>query len=233
MPHPHRYIRKGGQVCGYTWSLDHLAKVGRWALIELSNNEIEDLPRAGDFAPVKHGTMVLWRDLDYLVDARGTTQKSLDEALVETRDHLALVFHRYLDGEHGRPFSIHVNGKAPEKIDPFLKTHRATQAGPIESFPIDGQPVTAHPFTLPFLNKLTDADRRRAGISTTLRDSQGFYIYRQKRLVIWGTWFSMCRKTGWDVWHGCRSTSRTRWTTCGRSTSRSQRRSRHPRSKPS
>ena len=188
--------RKGGQVCGYTWSLDHLAEVGRWALIELSKNEIEDLPRAGDFASVEHGTMVLWRDLDYLVDARGTTQKSLDEALVETRDHLALVFHRYLDGEHGRPFSIHVNGKAPEKIDPFLKTHRATQAGPIESFPIDGQPVTAHPYTLPFLNKLTDADRRRAGITTTLRDSQGFYIYRQKRLVIWGTWFSIVPKDG-------------------------------------
>lgn len=37
--------RKGGNVCGYTWSLDHLAAVGRWALIELSNAEIEELPR--------------------------------------------------------------------------------------------------------------------------------------------------------------------------------------------
>jgi hypothetical protein len=186
--------RKEGEVSGYTWSLDHLAEAGRWALLELSEEEIRHLPRATEFLSTEHGTMVLWRDLDYLVDARGTTQKSLDDALVDTRDHLALVFHRYLGGEHEHPFSIRINGKAPEKIDPFLKNHLGTQRGPIESFPVDGQLVTAHPYTLPFLNKLTETDRRRAGITTTLRDSQGFYIYRQKRLVIWGTWFSIVSK---------------------------------------
>jgi hypothetical protein len=183
-----------GQVCGYTWSLDHLANVGRWALIELSQDEIRDLPRAVDFLSTGHGTMVLWRDLDYLVDARGTSQASLDEALVQTRNHLALVFHRYLEGEHGQAFTIRINGKPPEKIDPFLKDRRATQPGPIESFPIDEQIVTARPYTLPFISKLTETDRRRAGITTTLRDSQGFYIYRQMRLVIWGTWFSIMPK---------------------------------------
>lgn len=140
---------------------------------------------------------MLWRDLDYLADARGMDQASLDEALIETRNHLALVFHRYLDGEHGRPFfSIEINGKRPEKIDPFLKDRRATQVGPAESFYVDGQVVTAHPFTLPFITKkLTETDRRRAGITTTLRESQGFYIYRQMRLVIWGgTWFSILPK---------------------------------------
>ena len=30
--------RKHGKSSGYTWSLDHLAKVGRWALIELSDD---------------------------------------------------------------------------------------------------------------------------------------------------------------------------------------------------
>ncbi|GAA2771340.1 ATP-binding protein [Mycolicibacterium pallens] len=186
--------RKGGNVCGYTWSLDHLAAVGRWALIELSNAEIEELPRVSPFLSKEKGTMVLWRDLDYLADARGMDQASLDEALIETRNHLALVFHRYLDGEHGRPFSIEINGKRPEKIDPFLKDRRATQVGPAESFYVDGQVVTAHPFTLPFITKLTETDRRRAGITTTLRESQGFYIYRQMRLVIWGTWFSILPK---------------------------------------
>jgi hypothetical protein len=185
---------KGGEVCGYTWSLDYLAEVGRWALIELDQNEIRDLPRAVDFLSTEHGTMVLWRDLDYLVEARGTSPKSLDEALVATRDHLALVFHRYLNGEHGRPFAIRINGKEPEKIDPFLEDRRATQAGPVESFRVDGEVVSARPYTLPFISKLTETDRRRAGVTTTLRDSQGFYIYRQMRLVIWGTWFGIMSK---------------------------------------
>lgn len=185
---------RNGEVCGYMWNLDYLSEVGRWALIELSQDEIRDLPRAVDFLSTEHGTMVLWRDLDYLVYARGTSQKSLDEALVATRDHLALVFHRYLNGEHGRPFSIRINGKEPEKIDPFLEDRRATQPGPVESFKVDGQVVTARPYTLPFISKLTETDRRRAGVTTTLRDSQGFYIYRQMRLVIWGTWFSIMPK---------------------------------------
>jgi hypothetical protein len=188
--------RKAGKSCGYTWSLDHLANVRRWALIELSDDEIAQLPRAAELLTAEHGTMVLWRDLDFLVDARGTTQKSLDEALVDARNHLALVFHRYLDGEHGRTFSIRLNGKTPEKMDPFLRTRLGTQRGPTEQFDIEEQVVSVQPYTLPFLNRLTEADRRRAGITTTLRDSQGFYIYRQRRLVIWGTWFGIVPKDG-------------------------------------
>jgi hypothetical protein len=34
-------------------------------------------------------------------------------------------------------------------------------------------------------------DRERAMIAGALRDSQGFYVYRAKRLVIWGTWFRL------------------------------------------
>ncbi len=185
-----------GTLCAYRWSLDHLLKVGKWALTELSPKEIEQLPRANEFLSNEQGTMVLWQDLDYLVDARGVSQTALDEALIETRNHLALVFHRYLDGEHGRPFSIQINGKAPDKIDPFLKNHRGTQRGPRESFDVDRHRVEAYPYTLPFLNKLTGSDRKRAGITTTLRDSQGFYIYRQMRLVIWGTWFGILPKDG-------------------------------------
>lgn len=187
---------RDGTVCAYRWSLDHLIRVGKWALIELSPEEVKQLPRANDLLSNKHGTMVLWQDLDYLVEARGISQAALDEALLETRNHLALVFHRYLDGEHGRPFSIRINGKAPDKVDPFLKNHRGTQRGPRETFDVDQHRVEANPYTLPFLNKLTESDRKRAGITTTLRESQGFYIYRQMRLVIWGTWFGILPKEG-------------------------------------
>ncbi len=188
--------RKDGEACAYRWSLDHLVKAGRWALLELSQEEIRQLPRAEKFLSLKHGTMVLWEDLDYLVEERGVSQAALDEALIETRNHLALVFHRYLDGEHGSPFQIRINDKAPEKIDPFLKQHKATQVGPIETFMIADELVSAHPYTLPFLNKFTETDRRKAGLTTTLRESQGFYIYRQLRLVIWGTWFGILPKDG-------------------------------------
>lgn len=188
--------KKAGGVCAYQWSLDHLLKAKKWALIELSDDEIRQLPRSDLLLSLKHGTVVLWQDLDYLVEDRRLSRAGLDEALIETRDHLALVFHRYLAGEHNRSLAIRINGKAPETIDPFLKSKRGTQRGPTETFHVDRQKVTADPYTLPFLNKLSEADRRKAGITTTLRDSQGFYIYRQMRLVIWGTWFGILPKSG-------------------------------------
>lgn len=191
---------KDDAVCAYRWSLDHLLEVGKWALQELSFQEISQLPRVDHLLSARRGTMVLWQELDYLVEARGLSQAALDEALVETRDHLALVFHRYLDGEDGNEFAIRINGKAPPTIDPFLKLHKGTRPGPWEVFEVEKEIVRVRPYTLPFLNKLTEADRAKAGLtrtlSATLRESQGFYIYRHKRLVIWGTWFGILPRDG-------------------------------------
>lgn len=44
-------------------------------------------------------------------------------------------------------------------------------------------------YTLPYLNRLSQADRARALKLGGLRETQGFYVYRGSRLVIWGTWF--------------------------------------------
>ncbi len=140
--------------------------------------------------------MVLWRDLDYLADARGMDQASLDEALIETRNHLALVFHRYLDGEHGRPF-FYRNQRETSRKDRSLSEGSSSdpsRAGRIVLRRRTGSHCAPVHVAIHH-KKLTETDRRRAGITTTLRESQGFYIYRQMRLVIWGgTWFSILPK---------------------------------------
>lgn len=186
--------RAGGDLAGYVWDLDHLAETGRWSLMELTATEIADLPRIDGLSKLASGTLVLWRKLDRLTGAPGTSRASLDDQLLSARQHLALVFHRYLAGESGRPFSIAMNQIEPPRIDPFLGHHRATQLGRTESFEVEGQTVTVRPYTLPFLNKLTARDRELAGTGATLRDTQGLYIYRQLRLVIWGTWFRIVPK---------------------------------------
>lgn len=47
------------------------------------------------------------------------------------------------------------------------------------------------PFILPHPKTMTDEQKRMAG---DLQKHQGFYIYRNRRLVIWGTWFRLSRK---------------------------------------
>ena len=178
-----------GSVCGFRWDLDHLANVGAWALMKLDDHEISELPHVADLLELATGTLVVWRNLDQLRAQVEPGSKGLDSAFAGVKQHLALVFHRFLAGEHGARFTIAVNHVELQRIDPFLADHRATQPGPPESFDVEGQTIRVQAFTLPMITKMSARDRQRAQVAGRLRDSQGFYIYRAKRLVIWGTWF--------------------------------------------
>ena len=43
-------------------------------------------------------------------------------------------------------------------------------------------------------DKLSDAEKKRLCLGSTLLETQGFYIYRAKRLIDYGTWFGMSSK---------------------------------------
>ncbi|WP_284762844.1 ATP-binding protein [Arthrobacter sp. efr-133-R2A-63] len=186
--------KKDGKLHGYRWDLDYLIESGTWSLLQLAEDECQTLPEFAELDKKPTGTLVIWRKLDQLEAMAGDLDRGFDESMVRVRKHLGLVFHRYLAGEHGRKFDIAINYRAIEGADPLLQSHRATQAGPLEKIHVEGEVIELRPFTLPHLNKLSSADRQRAQVDGSLRDSQGFYIYREKRLVIWGTWFRIAPK---------------------------------------
>ena len=54
--------------------------------------------------------------------------------------------------------------------------------------------MVVRPFTLPHHSKVGAADwERYAGAEGYLKN-QGFYVYREKRLIIRGTWFGLARQ---------------------------------------
>ena len=115
--------------------------------------------------------------------------------MVQVRDHLALVFHRFIEAQgNAVHVSITLNSRPVPSLDPFLTGHRATQVSEAETVEIDGESVRLQAFTLPYINRMTSADKHKAQVSGTLRDTQGFYVYRAGRLVIWGTWFRIVPK---------------------------------------
>lgn len=181
----------GDSVHGAKWSLDHLARTGRWSLLLLARHEMEVLPAFDRLMRSTTGTLVLWTQLDQIHALPDLLERQLDEDMTVVRDHLALVFHRFT-GATRRPLKLRVNGNLIPPMDPFLTDHRATQISAPESFTIDGEQIRLQAFTLPYVSKLTAAER--AQVSGTMRDSQGFYIYRSGRLVIWGTWFRIVPK---------------------------------------
>ena len=175
-------------VVAYSWNLDYLVGEGTWSLISLDETEVAHLPCVDRLLALETGTLVLWRELDQLRVHAGESAAGLDDAMTGVRDHLGLVFHRFI-GDTRNPLTIMLNSRAITAVDPFLSGHRRTQRLPSESFEIEGTTVTVQPYTVPRLSTLSAADRARLQVPGQLRDSQGFYIYRARRLVIWGTWF--------------------------------------------
>lgn len=183
-----------GCLSAKMWDLDIVRERRDWVLVELSEDEALALPHVRDLVRTGRGTLVLWEKLDRATAGSALVDRALGELLDRTREHAALVFHRYLAGDRGqRRTNLSINANPVEPIDPYLASHAATQELPEESFEVEGQAVIVRPYILPHFSKLTAVDIERAGGEEGLRRYQGFYVYRGRRLITWGTWFRLAR----------------------------------------
>lgn len=106
-----------------------------------------------------------------------------------------MVFHRFLNTEGvGNRISITFNGDPVTGADPFLTRHPATRPMTEQLLRVNGEEIRVKPYILPFASKLSAKDIRSIGGTDDLRQQQGFYIYRNRRLIIWGTWFRLIRQ---------------------------------------
>jgi hypothetical protein len=186
--------KQGQAFRAVRWDLDRLAETRRWSLQVLDDMEIRALPWVENLDPHESGTLVLWEKLDQLHTAPELVESQLDELMKRVRDHLGLVFHRFTGSTMPpltKPLVLRINGAVVSRIDPFLTHHRGTQRGQQERVKVEDAWVMVQPYTLPYISKLRAADRQAAQVTGSLRDSQGFYIYRGGRLVLWATWFGI------------------------------------------
>ena len=56
---------------------------------------------------------------------------------------------------------------------------------------MEGGIIKVQPFILPHMSDLSDSDIGKLGGIEALRSDQGFYIYRNDRLIIYGKWFRL------------------------------------------
>lgn len=182
--------RHMGETAGYTWDLDLVVEQNEWNVIE--RNDLETIPFINELG--NSGTLVLWEKLDRLTGSRGSGRVDYTRIISEAQDHLALVFHRYLAGEKGlRRIALKVNNFEVEPIDPFNSKHKATQASPIERI-CPG--VTMQAFTLPHRSHYdSQLEYEKYGLNGGYLKNQGVYLYRAKRLILYGTWFGLSKKT--------------------------------------
>jgi len=186
--------RHAGETTAAIWDLDHVAREDRWSLI--LPDDWNHIPFADRL--VDDGCLVVWENLDRAVEQTGADQgrRQFISRVDEARAHLELVFHRFLGGESGTPrVRILLNELPLKPFDPFHASHPATIRGQVERIRVGDDYVEITPFTLPHHRNVTRHEWEAfSGPGGYLR-SQGFYLYRERRLIVPGTWFGLARQT--------------------------------------
>ena len=186
--------KQGDNLEGRQWDIDHVTEVGDWSLNVLDEEDIQQIPQFDELIKHESGTLVVWQKLDRLKAGEINFELSLGRKIDRVRDHLSLVYHRYLAGESGiTKLKLSINGEKIKGIDPFL-TEKSVQAMDDETLVIQGNKILVRPYILPHISKLTSDEIKMLGGKDGLRKQQGFYVYRNKRLLVWGTWFRMMRQ---------------------------------------
>ena len=168
--------------------------MGDWSLIILDDDEMSQLPQIDELKKYQSGTLVIWQKLDRLKTGEINFELALGRKIDTVREHLSLVYHRYLAGESGiTKLKLSINGEKIKPVDPFL-TEKSVQAMDDETLVIQGNKILVRPYILPHISKLSPDEIKTLGGKEGLRKQQGFYVYRNKRLLVWGTWFRMMRQ---------------------------------------
>jgi len=177
---------KVGETSWWCWDLDYVKLSKSWTLIDYYPNDfiLQKIKQS------TKGTAVIWWDIDRLTKgAQAENTEAMDKfmkAMDRTKRHLSMVFHRFIkDGlkiyfkereiEPWDPFMIGVDG-LQLKADAYLNNRRILVKG----------------FVLPHRSKLTvEQYNYGKGPKDSWTSQQGFYVYRNKRLLVAGDWLGI------------------------------------------
>lgn len=181
------------------WDLDYVVTSGQWRLLHEPDEAAATILEDAVKGITKSGTVVVWQRLTKLVDELTVLDDEAGhrhflDAIAHVEAHLAMVFGRFLPGSlqrSKRTVSIRVNTAEVKAWDPFLQTNEATLKGPLDRLEVEGHSVTVQPYVLPPKRRLTDEAYRRAAGPRRWLEQQGFYVYRNDRLIVAGGWLGL------------------------------------------
>ncbi len=173
------------------WDLDYATKEKSWCCLELDEDEIKKLPKIDMLNDLKSGTLVIWQEFDIISKKKdGLIIPALQEEVENMEHHIALVFHRFLNKPFS-PLKIYINEDKVKGLDPFLENHPKSDIFKEKYIKYNGKNIRVQQVILPHTTDLSDEDIEKLGGIDSFRKGQGFYIYRNNRLITYGTWFKL------------------------------------------
>lgn len=190
---------------GFCWDVELLKKTNDWTLKELSESEINHimqlyqktasahLSRFDDFVP---NTLVIWKGLykyeNYLEEQNRS--KALNSDLSDNvEEYISIAFHRFIE----KGLQIRLNNKIIDSFNPFPELESVINI-PKRRGEIKGSVVKFESIVLPYA--AIKESKEALNIWTTqkkgLMDMEGIYIYRGDRLISYGGWHGIIKRSG-------------------------------------
>lgn len=196
------------QFYGFTWDVKHLKK-GNWEIVPNSNEDISEMlieydhlkdsfnGASDDFLP---NTIIVWSGLykfEEFLENRSLKSATLKTAISETTiDHLAIVFHRFLERK-ADPLSIRVNNRNIIPFNPFPTEQSDFRSIDNRQTSLKDDVIKLEGFVLP--SRSIDESKQAVSVWATpskgLMDLEGIYVYRANRIIVFGGWNDITRKT--------------------------------------
>lgn len=188
--------RRDGATSAFCWDLDHIRTTGdAWDLLEGVPADLTRLVAAVDAR--SSGTLVIWDRIDFGRVREKPALKAFLAGIERAERHLAMVFHRYLGGD-ARKLRLTINGVRIRAWDPFLEDHGATIPRPEQVLDSGGERIAVRGYILPHPDRFANATAlEAAGGPDGWAAQQGFYVYRQKRLLSAGGWLGIGGSRAW------------------------------------
>ncbi len=179
--------KQNDNLIAMAFDLNVIENTNKLFLKILSQDEIYELPMIDRLIANDKGTLVIWTDFDRIREFAKNFEESFRSLVAESKKHVELVFHRFYD-----EIEIFYHGRRIEKRDPFLTSALGRQqTGRTTTINVEGSEVKVTPYTLPFAKNITTEEMALLGNPKSIYDDQGFYLYRNRRLISWGSWMRM------------------------------------------
>jgi hypothetical protein len=189
-----------------TWDLKVLEE-GFWRIVVNSESEINEFlldyhKLSADFYDqfdqFQPNTIIVWQGLhkfEEFISSVGR-ESALRKALIEvTADHLSIVFHRFM--ERKSPLKIRLNNNQLVPFNPFPTNLKDLRPIESKSRAFNDDNIKIEGFVLP-ARAIAESRSEKSDWTTRhlgLIDMEGVYIYRTDRLISFGGWNAIVKKS--------------------------------------
>jgi hypothetical protein len=170
------------------WDIDYINSENEWQLLDY----VSDISFLNKLNTYDSGTIVLWEKLDRIIGNTDYKNEFIKNAfyqeMINVKEHLSLVFHRFIESKQ---IKIYFQQDTIDPFNPFLlNLNPKPEMGQTEKF---GNVEITY-FILPHMSEIGKTDYENSGGTLGWFQQQGFYIYRENRLLVAGDWLSLEKK---------------------------------------